>query len=129
MVSFRGPRRAGERTEEGAGSGGDGRGAAAGVAPGGAVSPLRRVLVEMRRARGGARLEDIAARVGVGPDEVASMVEYWVGRGLLTREAVSGGCPESGCGGCAGWTSCGARDGRAGGTLLHTIRVVSPPVT
>ncbi|WP_411143935.1 FeoC-like transcriptional regulator [Streptomyces sp. x-80] len=93
------------------------------------MSPLRRVLVEMRRARGGARLEDIAARVGVGPDEVASMVEYWVGRGLLTREAVSGGCPESGCGGCAGWTSCGARDGRAGGTVLHTIRAVSPPVT
>ncbi|MER5885353.1 FeoC-like transcriptional regulator [Streptomyces sp. NPDC001941] len=89
------------------------------------VSPLRHVLVAVRRARGSVRVEDIAAEAGVAPDEAASMIEYWVRRGVLTREEVNGGCPPAGCGGCPARTSCGTP--ALGGTpLLHTIRVTEP---
>ncbi|NGO74543.1 hypothetical protein G6045_02420 [Streptomyces sp. YC504] len=94
------------------------------------VSPLRRILVEIHR---GGSLDDVAARIGVAPDEAAAMVDYWVGRGVLTREAVSGGCPPAGCGGCALRSSCaapgltGASPGLTGRPLLHTIRPADPP--
>lgn len=95
----------------------------------GSVGPLRQVLVRIRRARDGVRLDRITAEIGVTPDEVASMVDYWVRRGLLTREEVSSGCPPSGCGGCAAATNCaGSRLGGAPrGPVLHTIRPLSPP--
>ncbi|MBC9718726.1 hypothetical protein H9Y04_39990 [Streptomyces sp. TRM66268-LWL] len=103
----------------------------------GTVSPLRRILVEIHR---GGSLEDVAARIGVAPDEAAAMVDYWVGRGVLTREAVSGGCPPAGCGGCTLRASCtspgltrkpsgppGTSPGLTGRPLLHTIRPADAP--
>ncbi|SDK23082.1 hypothetical protein SAMN05421806_105401 [Streptomyces indicus] len=93
------------------------------VSPAPAVGPLRRILVEVHR---GGTLDAIADRVGVAPDEAAAMVDYWVGRGVLTREAVSGGCPPAGCGGCALRSSCTSQ-GRPGRPLLHTIRPAGKP--
>ncbi|GHF34395.1 hypothetical protein GCM10010359_41070 [Streptomyces morookaense] len=89
------------------------------------VSPLRHVLQQILRAQGGLRLEEIAERAGIAPDEAASMVDYWIGRGLLTREAVDGGCPTAGCGGCALARSCAsARTGAVTPPLLHIVRPV-----
>lgn len=95
------------------------------------MSPLRQLLAEVRDARGGVRLDDIARRVGVARDEAAALVDYWVARGELAREEVAGGCPPAGCGGCALARACGVA--RAGGPasrpepLLFTIRAVRPP--
>lgn len=87
------------------------------------VSPLRHVLQQILRAQGSLRLEEIAARAGVAPDEAASMVEFWIGRGALTREEVNGGCPPTGCGGCALARSCAAaRTGAASPPLLRIVR-------
>ncbi|MFC5720869.1 FeoC-like transcriptional regulator [Streptomyces gamaensis] len=93
------------------------------------VSPLRHILRLVQETRGSLRLEELAERAGVAPDEAASMVDYWVARGVLTREEVGGGCPAAGCGGCALKTSC-APSGRAGGggiaPVLYAIRPARP---
>ncbi|MGW1076288.1 FeoC-like transcriptional regulator [Streptomyces sp. NPDC002537] len=93
------------------------------------MSPLRQVLAAVREANGSVRLDDIARRLGLAPDEVASMVDYWVHRGELTREEVGGGCPSGGCGGCASVSSCGTGTSlrKRKGPLLLTIRPARRP--
>ncbi|MFF4737042.1 FeoC-like transcriptional regulator [Streptomyces sp. NPDC001262] len=90
------------------------------------VSPLRHVLQQILQAQGGLRLEEIAARAGVAPDEAASMVEFWIGRGVLTREAVNGGCAPAGCGGCALATACSTARRAEGGTAPSALHVIRP---
>lgn len=94
------------------------------------VSPLRQVLHQILRARGGLRLEEIAAGAGVAPDEAAAMVDYWVARGVLAREEVNGGCPSTGCGSCASAVACTGtrRSGAAvASPLLHIVRPADRP--
>ncbi|MFE0107041.1 FeoC-like transcriptional regulator [Streptomyces sp. NPDC059009] len=88
-------------------------------------SPLRQVLAEVRATQGSVRPADIAARVGVDPDEAEAMIDFWVRRGELTREEVSGGCPPAGCGGCALVQACGGGGPAARAAhrpLLLTVR-------
>lgn len=94
-----------------------------------AAGPLRRMLDEIRAgAREGRPLDvpGLAARLGVAPDEAASMLDFWVARGVLAREDVTGGCPAAGCGGCALRRSCAPASGggtRTAGPILRTIRL------
>jgi hypothetical protein len=85
------------------------------------VSVLRQVLTEIRTARGGTSLNDVARRVGVSRDEVDAMVDYWVRRGRLSVEEMGGGCPSAGCKSCASGDGsepgCG-RSGPAGPVLI-----------
>ncbi|MGH4028999.1 FeoC-like transcriptional regulator [Actinomycetota bacterium Odt1-20B] len=87
-----------------------------------APGPLRQVLAEVRAARGSVRPADIAARVGLAPDEAEAMIDFWVRRGELTREEVGGGCPPAGCGGCALVQACGGPALAARRPLLLTVR-------
>ncbi|MFB9238024.1 FeoC-like transcriptional regulator [Plantactinospora siamensis] len=96
------------------------------------ASPLRRVLAEIRAAeRGGVSLDDVARRVGVGRDEIDSMVDYWVRKGRLTVEEIGRGCPSGGCGGCSsgkgGSPGCGTPT--AGGPVLLGITIARRPGT
>lgn len=90
------------------------------------VSPLRHVLQQILQAQGSLRLEEIAARAGVAPDEAASMVEFWIGRGVLTREDVNGGCPTAGCGGCTLMAACSTARRTGDGTTPSSLHIIRP---
>ncbi|WP_367115008.1 FeoC-like transcriptional regulator [Actinophytocola sp.] len=75
------------------------------------------MLAEIRAARPGTRLDDIARHLDLTRDELDAMIGYWVHRGQLTVAEI-GGCPPVGCAGCflahAGRPGCGrSRPGRS----------------
>lgn len=86
------------------------------------ASPSRLVLDAF--AAGETSLAGVAARTGLPSDLVALIVDELVRLGLLQREALSSGCPQTGgCGGCPSSTPCpsGAAGGR--GPVLVTVRL------
>jgi hypothetical protein len=87
------------------------------------MSPLRRVLAAVREGRARS-LDDLAREAGVSPEETAAMLDYWVARGLLTREEIAPGCPAAGCGSCPVTASgCATRPRNAPALVTITPRV------
>lgn len=85
------------------------------------MSPLHRVLAEIRAAPATASLDDLARRLAVSRDELDAMIGYWVHQGELVVEEITG-CASSGCASCAlAGAGCGGAPGRTGAGLV-TVR-------
>jgi hypothetical protein len=85
-------------------------------------STLSDVLAAFRA--GAASTADLAAATGLDRDLVAVALDQLVGLGLVTRSAVSSGCPEGGCGGCPAPTGQGCATpgtSRRGGVVTLTL--------
>lgn len=52
-------------------------------------------------SRGAATTDEIARATGMDRELVAVALDQLVSLGLVTRDSMSSGCPDSGCGGCA----------------------------
>ncbi len=74
----------------------DGVTASSGGAP---VGPLRAVLDALGQGRH--TRADLARATGLSPDVVDAALEHLVRIGRVRAEHLGGGCPSSGCGGCA----------------------------
>jgi hypothetical protein len=87
-----------------------------------APSTLADVLAAFRA--GAASTADLAVATGLDRELVAVALDQLVGLGLVTRSAVSSGCPEGGCGGCPAPTGQGCSTPgtpRRGGVVTLTL--------
>jgi hypothetical protein len=66
------------------------------------AAPLSGALGDVLRefTRGAATTDEIARTTGLHRELVALALDQLVTLGLVTRESMSSGCPDGGCGGC-----------------------------
>ena len=95
------------------------------------VGPRSGALGDILRefTRGAVTTDEIARTTGLDRELVAVALDQLVALGLVTRESMSSGCPDGGCGGCPAPTGhgCGALAATPRGGVVTLSLSPHPP--